>query len=579
MRDRIVRHQMLLQELGEDEGRKVVDLLDTAQADLLDQLNRRLATAKQRGYDLGPRTTRRVAELQQSFGKIVDDWRSAAYKVNRDDMIELTADELAYQQDLFDRTIPKTLNVEMVLPDPRQLRSIVTTEPFDGTPLSKWYGKMSSGLKGRLDAAVRTGMVEGQTIDQIARRIRGTRANQFKDGVIEATRREARAIARTAVNHTSNRTREKLYEENADVVKGVQWVATLDARTCPECMALDGRVFKLDNVKRRPPAHVACRCTLVPVLRSFREMGFKAREAPAGTRESMNGKVSSKTTYPEWLKGQPKWVQNRALGKKRAELWRSGKVQISQFTNENGRRLNLEQLKKVEKRNAAPKKPPKKAPAEPKTRAPKAAVLIEEARPVSDQFRGRVEKSLEGVPVKVANRVNRNGGAVRIGDSVTEIDPTLKGVTPRGWPDGSTWDEAEGFFWTSEKAVVFAEKHKFNGKWMQTSPERIAGGVPHEYGHMVDEFGRKEIKKGQMFSKENAFRKAWGKDIKAMSVEDSRRLDYFTGNVSADAARSEAFAEAFAIEYTGTGAGHWQVDLFRKSFPETMRIIKKLVEE
>lgn len=53
----------------------------------------------------------------------------------------------------------------------------------------------------------------------------------------------------------------QVYEDN-DVLM-VEWVTQKDERVCPECRALDGLRFPLNDAP--PPQHYNCRCFLIPV--------------------------------------------------------------------------------------------------------------------------------------------------------------------------------------------------------------------------------------------------------------------------------------------------------------------------
>lgn len=187
----------------------------------------------------------------------------------------------------------------------------------------------------------------------MVQRVRGTRANKFTDGILYTTRRKAEAIVRTSINNVSNAARQETFAQNNDIIKGIKWVATLDTRTCPECGGLDGKVFKPGTAHRQPPAHINCRCTMTPVLKSYRELGLDVADAPVGARASMNGAVPSDVTYNKWLRRQPKEVQDQILGPSRAALFRGNKIKISEFTNNNGKLLTLPQLKALEKRKRA----------------------------------------------------------------------------------------------------------------------------------------------------------------------------------------------------------------------------------
>src|SRR5438105_8691570 len=87
---------------------------------------------------------------------------------------------------------------------------------------------------------MRDSQYPGQTIDQLVRRIRGTADAGFADGIMQTTRNQAEALVRTSVLAVSNEAQLQTFKENDDLVKGVQWISTLDAKTCEICAALDG---------------------------------------------------------------------------------------------------------------------------------------------------------------------------------------------------------------------------------------------------------------------------------------------------------------------------------------------------
>jgi SPP1 gp7 family putative phage head morphogenesis protein len=221
---------------------------------------------------------------------------------------------------------------------------VVNARPFQGRLLKEWVSELEAGKARRLRDAVRLGVVQGETVDQIVRRVRGTRALNYKDGIMEIGRRGAEALVRTAVSHTTTAARDVLYEQNKELIAAEQWVATLDTRTCPECMALDGEKFELGK-GTKTPAHIGCRCVRVPVVKSWRELGFNVDELDPGTRASMDGQVSATETYGSWLNKQTAAVQDDALGPARAKMFRDGDFNVKSFTNRAGDELTLEQLR------------------------------------------------------------------------------------------------------------------------------------------------------------------------------------------------------------------------------------------
>jgi SPP1 gp7 family putative phage head morphogenesis protein len=56
------------------------------------------------------------------------------------------------------------------------------------------------------------------------------------------------------------------------VVESVEWLATIDKQTCPDCRALDGETRALADATfsdgtAHPPHHPRCRCALAPILK------------------------------------------------------------------------------------------------------------------------------------------------------------------------------------------------------------------------------------------------------------------------------------------------------------------------
>ena len=285
------------------------------------------------------RMERLLQDIRQINGEAV-----AELKIGlRDQINEFGSYEAQFQEKRIQQAIPIRWNISQ--PSPDQIFAAVMARPFEGKLFEDHINRYEQRRLELIQRAIRQGWVEGESIDQIVRRIRGRRANKYADGIIEATRREAASLVRTAINNTASVAREQLYRENGDLIKGVQYVATLDNRTTLICASLDGKVFQTGEGPR-PPQHWGCRSTTVPVVRSWRELGIDLAEAPAGTRASMDGQVAEKATYGKWLKRQPASVQKDVLGKSRYEMFKNGRP-IEKFVRD-GRVLTLEELKRKE---------------------------------------------------------------------------------------------------------------------------------------------------------------------------------------------------------------------------------------
>jgi SPP1 gp7 family putative phage head morphogenesis protein len=197
--------------------------------------------------------------------------------------------------------------------------------------------------------------MRGEPTQVIVQALRGTKANRYKDSVLNGNYRSAETLVRTSVQSVANDTALEMYKENSDLVSGIQWVSTLDSRTSPICQALDGKRW---DVNENPighgmsypggSAHWNCRSRVTPVVKSWAELGAKGKfkEVPDSTRASMDGQVSEKVSYEKWLKGKPKKVQEEALGVKKRKMWLKGELGFSDLVNQSGNPLTLTQLEK-----------------------------------------------------------------------------------------------------------------------------------------------------------------------------------------------------------------------------------------
>ena len=347
-----ISHQVDLQHYSNAEVAKIIALLNRVDADLAAQL----AAALER---LGPdRFT--VQYLETILGSVrelnAQAYASVAQQLTTD--LEALAEyELTYQQQLFTATIPAPVlsEVPLVATSLAQVRAAAFSRPFQGRLLSEWLTDVESGRAALIRDSIRIGIVEGQTNDQIVRRIMGLRSNGYEDGLLNRSRRDIEAVVRTAVSHVAQGARDAFYQANDDMVKGVKWLSTLDGRTSEPCRLRDG--LEYTNETHRPIGHSVpwlsgpgrlhwqCRSTSTPIIKAWEELGLTAEEIGEGTRASMDGQVPESTTYGDWLKGQPAARQDEVLGPTRGKLFRSGGLELDRFYNDKGKYLTLDELR------------------------------------------------------------------------------------------------------------------------------------------------------------------------------------------------------------------------------------------
>ncbi|MBB76520.1 MAG: hypothetical protein CMJ75_18605 [Planctomycetaceae bacterium] len=333
--DRHVRHATFIDRLTAREKRLVTRVIVR---EVIPGLTERgLAAASANATASRARKLAALAALEAEFRSLAATGLSAERSRFIGAMRDLAELEAEFVVNAFRVVTPADIAISYQLPATATIRQIADNEPIRGQLLRSWFDGLGRSTADDVSKAIRLGVLEGQSVPEMRRAV----ANAT--GV---AKNRAEAVVRTAVTNVTARARETTYDENTSVIKGVQYVATLDSRTTIVCAGLDGQVFPI-NDGPRPPQHINCRSTTVPVLRSWEELGIPANAISPSTRASMNGQVPASTTFNGWLKDQPRGVQNEVLGPTRASLWREGKIELTKFTD-GGRLLDLNTLRKRE---------------------------------------------------------------------------------------------------------------------------------------------------------------------------------------------------------------------------------------
>jgi len=332
--DRAIRHALYLE-------RYKTQLVHEILKDYNRNLEPALVAKIQRSLERVTGTSKQLQALFKHNGELVRE----EYKLMEVKLYSQLRDFGKLESQWLIQTLGTSMPIawDFVAPNANMLKALITQQPMEGALVKDWFSKLARDTAFGVNRQIQMGIIEGEGIEAIVRRIKGTRAANYTDGILNASRQNLRSVVRTSVSHVAHLSRNELYEANTDIIKGVQWLSTLDTRTCVECMNLDGNVYPVGEMPAIP-AHYSCRCTSAPVLRSWKELGIDAKEAPAGTRASMNGQVPESMTYPAWLKKQSVDVQNEALGEARAKLFRSGQLKLNEFTDRQNRRLTLKEL-------------------------------------------------------------------------------------------------------------------------------------------------------------------------------------------------------------------------------------------
>lgn len=349
VQDLTIRHATLMERVKAAHVAAVLALLRHRVAPRLrDVLSARLVALEALGLDPGPRMTERTREALREVEAILAESMVPVQDRAISDLRDVATAEAQWQVDTYRKAIPTPIEikVDFVNPTPEFLEAIVTTKPFEGALLGDWFAAAEKATAERIKQTVEEGQATGMSTDKIVDEIMGKGEG---DGASELLERNVKSIVRTATNHTANEAHAASANANPSIVKGWRFLATLDTRTTTVCMAHDGEEYALDDVQWQPPLHWGCRSTRVDILKPWSELGIPGLgDLPTASRSAMDGTVPATTTYPEWLKGQSKRVQDEALGPERAEIFRRGELEIKDFVTKGGKPLSLKALRRLE---------------------------------------------------------------------------------------------------------------------------------------------------------------------------------------------------------------------------------------
>jgi len=205
-----------------------------------------------------------------------------------------------------------------------------------------------------------------------------TITNQIQTAFTGIIKPQAESLARTGYAHYTAQANEAMIQDNADILSDYYYVVTFDSRLSDICRNVSirynpkGKRFSVgDKAAPFPPLHFQCRTRRIATPKDWMPTGDKSSvggrvgggenyeerlERKDGRVVKYTGKndkafkgevIKANTTYSTWLKNQPTWFVTATLGKTRADLFLSGKMKLSRFTDMTGRTLTLEELKVI----------------------------------------------------------------------------------------------------------------------------------------------------------------------------------------------------------------------------------------
>lgn len=394
--DLSVIRQLLLERVIAGQSVQLNKQLDAIAAALEKQLK-----GKELSEYQGKRLDKAIAELK------------AVIDIKAPDLAELGVAEAEFFRDAM-----ASVGIDAVLPPISALESIAQGSLVQGATIGNWFSRLNESTRFDVERTVKNGVSLGQTNAQIAKSIMGIGDKGGEP--IAKSRRDAMAITRTAVQTVAKDARLASLEANADIIKEVQWVSTLDSRTSDICIVRSGKTWTYPDfkpVKHKipwnggPPAHWNCRSTFIPITKSFEELtdGRVKDNVEPATRASMDGYVAADLTFDAFLRSKPPEFADQMLGKGRAELWRSGKITLNQLLDQRGNPLTLAELRsQYGAAKAAPK--PAAAPQPPMSDIDKTIADVKAFEFVPEYEATKARMSVEGKALDEAARAFKATG-------------------------------------------------------------------------------------------------------------------------------------------------------------------------
>lgn len=346
--DSAIKHSIDLQHYGNGVVKRMLVILNEADPALFAELTAQL--------DKMTSATFNVKKLDKLLSA-TRDLNAAAYANVLAELEKELADfveyEASYQQQAMTKILPAQVTIAYI--NVEQAYAAAKARPFQGKLLKEWIDGLETDKATRIRDTIRTGYVNNETIVQMVRRIKGSKATNYADGILEINRRNATTIVRSAIGHYAAFTRNEFLQANSEVIKLVQWSSTLDGRTSEPCRLRDGKKYTLEGHKPVGHGydwgggagnyHLNCRSSSFGIVKSWQDLGLKESDIPVGTRASMNGQVPADLTYESWLKKQGAKFQDDVLGRSKGKLFRDGGLSIEQFANNKGKSYTLKELR------------------------------------------------------------------------------------------------------------------------------------------------------------------------------------------------------------------------------------------
>ena len=244
----------------------------------------------------------RLDELQYQTNKILNNLHTGVKDKITDLLVNTVKDN--YSKDCFNISKDIGLATSFAFIDQKSVLDILN-HPWSGKHFSKTLWDNTTKLKNLIKTELTQMIIRGESNKKVADRISACMGKN-KNAALRVVRTEhANAMAQAS---------KRVYNDLN--LEQYEYLATLDKRTCKDCGALDGKVFKVADAVtglNYPPMHPNDRCTTVPY---YKEDEFGSDDTRIARDENgKNIKVPANMSFNEWKKMyvDKNWVNDSTI--------------------------------------------------------------------------------------------------------------------------------------------------------------------------------------------------------------------------------------------------------------------------
>lgn len=190
------------------------------------------------GEEIHPLVQARYSQIAEATAETAT--QLALFEAQNTVALLQTVAELGITREVTQATLARQLNNTL-------LPSVATSQELSATA-STWWLRQAAQLEQRVFDQLNIGIVQGEDIRQLVRRLRGTRARGFTDGVMEVSRRDATRLVRTQFNAVANTAQLAVYDAHPESIRAIRHTSTFDGRTSVLCVGRHGLQYTV-------PAH------------------------------------------------------------------------------------------------------------------------------------------------------------------------------------------------------------------------------------------------------------------------------------------------------------------------------------